>query len=121
MSCMAPPRDKSGEWISAVQEISQVGRPAVPALAAELDATRRDGEQRLLILALRTSGDPRAVPALIRAIPRVSASSQAYSFLPSSSDGGAKAFLDGYVFGQSPARQYGLVTLDAGITQCIAA
>jgi hypothetical protein len=44
-----------------------------------------------------------------------------YNFLPPVSDGSAKAFLDGYAFGKSPARQYGLVTLDAGITQCIAA
>jgi hypothetical protein len=47
-----------------------VGKPAVPELVAELDRTDRDGTLRSLGFTLRAIGDPRAVPALIRAIPK---------------------------------------------------
>ena len=73
---MATPPDKSAQWVQIVKELADVGKPAVPALTAELDTTRRDGEQRLLILTLRTIGDPQAIPALIRALPRVSSAAR---------------------------------------------
>jgi beta-lactamase regulating signal transducer with metallopeptidase domain len=57
-------------WTRQVRELVQVGKPAVPALIAALDATEEDSSLRLLGFTLRALGDPRAVPALIRAIPK---------------------------------------------------
>lgn len=53
-----------------IRQLAEIGKPAVPALTAALDKTSRDTEMRLLAFALRAIGDPRAVPALIRAIPK---------------------------------------------------
>ncbi len=58
------------EWGTAARRLTQIGRPAVPALIEELDRTTADGPLRSLGFTLRAIGDPRAVPALIRAIPR---------------------------------------------------
>ena len=63
-----------------MRELVAVGRDAVPQLCAELDRTTEDRTLRRLGFALRAIGDPRAVPALIRAIPK--------TLLPSSSDYG---------------------------------
>jgi hypothetical protein len=57
-------------WAAQIQELVQIGRPTVPALTALLDRTEADLPLRLLGFTLRAIGDPRAVPALIRAIPR---------------------------------------------------
>src|SRR5436190_1459464 len=53
-----------------IRQLAEIGKPAVPALTAALDKTSRDTEMRLLAFTLRAIGDPRAVPALIRAIPK---------------------------------------------------
>ena len=63
-----------------MRELVAVGRDAVPQLCAELDRTTEDRMLRRLGFALRAIGDARAVPALIRAIPK--------TLLPSSSDYG---------------------------------
>ena len=73
-----------------MRELVAVGREAVPQLCAELDRTTEDRMLRRLGFALRAIGDPRAVPALIRAIPK--------TLLPSSSD-------------------YGLIVGDKGLTE----
>jgi hypothetical protein len=57
-------------WAEQIRELVQTGRPAVPALTALLDRTDRDFPLRLLGFTLRAIGDPRAMPALIRAIPK---------------------------------------------------
>ena len=57
-------------WAKAVRELVEIGKPAVPALIEELDRTTEDRPIRSLGFTLRAIGDPRAVPALIRAIPR---------------------------------------------------
>lgn len=57
-------------WATAARRLTQIGKPAVPALIEELDRTTADGPLRSLGFTLRAIGDPRAVPALIRAIPR---------------------------------------------------
>lgn len=72
--------DETELWCSLMRELVVIGRDAVPALCAELDQTHDDRTLRRLGFALRAVGDPRAVPALIRAIPR--------TLLPSSSDYG---------------------------------
>src|SRR5688500_19468201 len=61
-----------------MRELVAIGREAVPQLCAELDRTTE--MLRRLGFALRAIGDSRAVPALIRAIPK--------TLLPSSSDYG---------------------------------
>jgi beta-lactamase regulating signal transducer with metallopeptidase domain len=53
-----------------VKELVDIGKPAVPALCTALDHTDHDASLRLLGFTLRAIGDPRAVPALIRAIPK---------------------------------------------------
>jgi hypothetical protein len=56
------------DWVKAMQSLAQIGRPAVPELVAELDRTTSDRTLRALAFTLRAIGDPRACPALIRAI-----------------------------------------------------
>ncbi len=56
---------------NALRELIRIGKPAVPRLIEELDRTDSDKLLRGLGFALRGIGDPRAVPALIRAIPRL--------------------------------------------------
>jgi hypothetical protein len=64
-------------WCSLMRELVTIGPTAVPQICEELDRTNQDRVLRRLSFALRAIGDPRAVPALIRAIPKtlVSASS----------------------------------------------
>ncbi|MGN6368235.1 MAG: RNA polymerase sigma factor [Phycisphaerae bacterium] len=116
---MATPPDKPAQWVQTVKDLAAIGKPAVSTLAAELDNARRDGEQRLLILTLRNIGDARAVPSLIRALPRVSPAIQA-SELPTS-DPATRDFLAKNTIAHSSAEYWGFSTLDAGITQCTAA
>jgi hypothetical protein len=58
------------EWAKTIRELATIGKPAVPELVAELDRSDRDATIRSLAFALRAIGDPRAVPGLIRAIPK---------------------------------------------------
>jgi len=62
--------DEIETYCAQVKELVEIGKPAVPALAAALDRTTRDTPMRLLPFTLRAIGDPRAVPALIRALPK---------------------------------------------------
>lgn len=57
-------------WASAIRELALIGAPAVPALVGELDRTTAQTPLRSLAFTLRAIDDPRAVPALIRAVPR---------------------------------------------------
>jgi peroxiredoxin len=57
-------------YTAQIKELVDIGKPAVPALSAALDRATRDTPMRLLPFTLRAIGDPRAVPALIRAVPR---------------------------------------------------
>ncbi len=69
-------------WATAARRLTQIGKPAVPALIEELDRTTADRPLRSLGFTLRAIRDPRAVPALIRAIPR--------TLMPPGSDFGLK-------------------------------
>ena len=62
--------DEIETYAAQIKELVEIGKPAVPALAAALDRTTRDTPMRLLPFTLRAIGDPRAVPALIRALPK---------------------------------------------------
>ena len=66
-----------------MKQLVELGTDAVPDLIIELDATQNERMLRSLGFVLRAIGDKRAVPALIRAIPK--------TLLPSSSDWGLKA------------------------------
>jgi hypothetical protein len=57
-------------WARAIRDLVAIGRPTVPALIEELDRTTEQWPLRTLGFTLRAIGDPRAVPALIRTIPR---------------------------------------------------
>jgi hypothetical protein len=72
--------DETELWCSLMRELVAIGPEAVPKLCAELDRTTDNRTLRRLGFALRAIGDARAVPALIRAIPR--------TLHPSSSDYG---------------------------------
>ncbi len=61
---------KPGQWGRAVRTLAQIGKPALPALIEELDRATAPHELGALAFAFRAIGDPRAVPALIRALPR---------------------------------------------------
>jgi hypothetical protein len=58
---------RADEWAGAIRELVQIGKPAVPEIVAELDGTESSATIRGLAFTLRAIGDPRAVPALIRA------------------------------------------------------
>ncbi len=62
--------NRDEEWARTIRELAAIGRDAVPELIAELDRTDRDATIRSLAFSLRAIGDRRAVPALIRAIPK---------------------------------------------------
>jgi hypothetical protein len=72
--------DECELWCLLMRELVAVGRKAVPQLCTELDRTVDDRSLRRLAFALRAIGDARAVPALVRAVPK--------TLLPSSSDYG---------------------------------
>jgi beta-lactamase regulating signal transducer with metallopeptidase domain len=72
--------DECELWCTLMRELVAVGPSAVPQLCAELDRTTENKTLRRLAFALRAIGDPRAVPALIRAFPK--------TLLPASSDYG---------------------------------
>src|SRR5579875_784041 len=57
-------------WARTLKAIVDLGPEAVPELIAELDATNDDVMLRCLGFTLRAIGDKRAVPALIRALPK---------------------------------------------------
>ncbi len=58
------------EWGYAVQTLVEIGRPAVPSLIEALDSEVLDHPMRKIAFTLRAIDDKRAIPALIRAIPR---------------------------------------------------
>ncbi len=57
-------------WAASIRELIEIGKPAVPKLTEELDRTESGTMLRAMGFTLRGIGDPRAVPALIRSIPR---------------------------------------------------
>jgi beta-lactamase regulating signal transducer with metallopeptidase domain len=57
-------------WCRTLKAIVDTGPAAVPELVEELDATDGDLMQRCLGFILRAIGDKRAIPGLIRAIPK---------------------------------------------------
>jgi RNA polymerase sigma factor (sigma-70 family) len=69
---LAAPLANPEQWVPAMHELKQIGSPAVPAMVVELDRTRSYYRMGMLLIVLREIGDPRAVPAIIRAIPRTS-------------------------------------------------
>ncbi len=58
------------DWAAAIRTLTEIGKPAVPAIAAALDEEDRNHPIRKLAFTLRAIGDPLAMPALIRALPR---------------------------------------------------
>ncbi len=62
--------DETELWCMLMRELVALGPAAVPQICDELDRTTEDRTQRRLAFALRAIGDTRAVPALIRSIPK---------------------------------------------------
>ncbi|SMP57385.1 Serine/threonine protein kinase [Neorhodopirellula lusitana] len=65
-------RPRSVRWGRELQSLVNYGVDAVPSIVRKLDETDDDRMIATLAFALRAIGDKRAVPALIRAIPRTS-------------------------------------------------
>lgn len=63
--------DETELWCSLMRELVAIGPAAVPQLIAELDQTTVDRHIRRLVFAMRAIGDARAVPALIRCLPKL--------------------------------------------------
>ena len=59
--------NRKEQWAAAIRTLVRIGPPAVPELIRELDRRNRSTTLRSLGFTLRAIGDPRAVPALIRA------------------------------------------------------
>ena len=79
----AGPERFKDSWLRTLKETVDLGSAAVPELAEELDATDNGMMMRCLGFSLRAIGDKRAVPALIRAIPK--------TLIPPGSDMGLRA------------------------------
>jgi hypothetical protein len=62
--------DDADLWCALMRELVRIGPAAVPRLCEELDGTDSNLAMRRLAFVLRAIGDGRAVPALIRAIPK---------------------------------------------------
>ena len=62
--------DECEIWCLLMKELVDIGDPAVPALCKEFEATDEQRMMRRLGFALRAIGDPRAVPTLIRVLPK---------------------------------------------------
>jgi len=62
--------DETEIWTTLIRELVRIGPDGVPQLVAELDETTEDKMIRRLGFTLRAIGDPRAVPGLIRALPK---------------------------------------------------
>lgn len=62
--------DRCDEWAGAIRELILIGPDALPELVRELETTSRHETLRALGFTLRGIGDARAVPYLIRAIPK---------------------------------------------------
>lgn len=65
-----PSTDPAQVWVRAIKFLVDHQEEALPALIEQLDREQRDHPISKLAFALRAIGDPRAVPALIRALPR---------------------------------------------------
>ena len=57
-------------WCLLMKELVEIGDPAVPAICKEFEATDQQRMMRRLAFALRAIGDPKAVPTLIRVLPK---------------------------------------------------
>jgi beta-lactamase regulating signal transducer with metallopeptidase domain len=76
-------RPKAGEdeWAMVLRDLIQLGPDAVPELIAEMDATNSEYMLRCLGFVMRGIGDKRAVPALIRSLPKTCVTSRSdYGF-----------------------------------------
>jgi beta-lactamase regulating signal transducer with metallopeptidase domain len=80
--CEGPKVDPSKIWARAVKYLVDHKQEGLPALIKQLDSEKRDHAISKIAFALRAIGDRRAVPALIRALPR--------TLLPSRSDFGVR-------------------------------
>ena len=65
-------RPNGGEdaWAEVLRDLIELGPSAVPELIAEMDATSNEYMLRCLGFVLRGIGDKRAIPALIRTLPK---------------------------------------------------
>ncbi len=75
-----PKTDPTKVWVRAIKYLVDHKEEAFPAVVKQLDSEKRDHPISKLAFALRAMGDPRAVPVLIRALPK--------TLLPSRSDYG---------------------------------
>jgi RNA polymerase sigma factor (sigma-70 family) len=113
------PEVSGDDPLGAARELAALGPTATPAVAAELDRSTREDEQRVLIWVMRVIGDRAAVPALLRAMPRLSGDAVAYEVAVK--DAGLRA----YVRSHEPAGVIGFAAPAVGLqparVECVAA
>ena len=94
--------DDPDAWGRALRDVGEIGPPAVPALAAELNRNARPYARSNMAIALRLVADPRALPALATSLAST-------SFAPN--DYGGMRFKDeklkAYLARAVPMEQYG--------------
>jgi RNA polymerase sigma factor (sigma-70 family) len=109
------------DWPRSIRTLVQIGRPAVPELVAELDRTSDDSTLRAMGFTLRAIGDPRACPALIRAIARTNVYNSDCAF--HIDDRELAAFMHQHeleptgIMGANGRRNYDLITYDRAIRE----
>ncbi len=90
------------QWATAVRELIQIGKPAVPKFTEELDRTERDATLRALGFVLRGIADPRTIPALIRAVPKILQSAGSDCGLPIENDPELAQFMQAHDHAHKP-------------------
>lgn len=69
---ISPLTSDADHWAGVLKSLVAAGPEAVPEIIAELDRAPNDSQMRAMAFALRAIGDKRAIPALLRALPRTS-------------------------------------------------
>jgi hypothetical protein len=62
--------ERTDEWGSAIQELTKIGKPALPELLLELRETKREATLRGVLFTIRAIDDPRAIPFLVEVLPK---------------------------------------------------
>jgi hypothetical protein len=74
------PSARGDEWGSAIRELANIGKPALPELLRELKNTEREPTFQAMLFTLRAIGDPRALPFVIDELPRAERQSNRFTF-----------------------------------------
>jgi hypothetical protein len=109
------PYEDPERWCVLMRELVAIGPAAVPQICEELDRTQEERVLQRLCFALRAIGDPRAVPALIRAVPKTLSRRTGPTVMPVK-DRELRSFL-----GQNCVKGMRLIGLDPPVSEVFSA